>query len=102
MQGIFIIYKINESKCQKLARYQLSFLTFLGFTIMCLLRFNLSLAIVVMVRDTEQSFVANNASGDYVTLSEDTCYATENTNLTGRSLNREVRYDWSTVDQGQS
>ena len=55
-----------------------------------------------MVRDTEQSFVANNASGDYVTLSEDTCYATENTNLTGRSLNREVRYDWSTVDQGQS
>ena len=95
------MYKINESKCQKLARYQLSFLTFLGFTIMCLLRFNLSLAIVAMVRDTEQSFVGSgdNASGDYATVSEDTCYARENTNLTGPSINPdEVRYDWSTVD----
>ena len=75
---------------------------------MTLLRYNLSLAMVGMVRDTEQRFVGSGdnysgdyVSGDYATLSGDTCYAPEN--LTGPSVNPDdVRYDWSTVEQGQS
>ena len=62
---------------------------------------------VGMVRDTEQRFVGSgdnsSGDGDYVTVSGDTCYAPENTNLTRPYINSDdVRYDWSTVDQGQS
>ena len=80
---------------KKLARYQLSFLSFIGYLILQMLRSILPLAIVVMARDTDQTPKAN------TTISDNTCYAPVNTTVTQSSTDNDViRYDWSTVDQG--